>query len=337
MWECDYAREPINYRLFFLKLLKKIWILPLASIIGAIVIGGIYYFVNMVVGDGYQYRARTVYYVQYAKDTNGLELDYYNYFTWEELAKTEYFVDGIVAAMNGKIDKEYVLTNTTATIDSDYRYLYTRSVSGDKQQSIDMEHAFSDLIVGLPEMRSEIESIEVIDSADLSDIEDISLIFISHAVIVGAVVGLLVAIVGMIFYECVDTSVFIPATLEKRYHIPALGAPSMKELDENCYHILGEKETALIVVDDLKTSAAENLVKVFPAECKISTYENPTVEPETVRDVRSKECVVLAVKAGAHNGKSVERVIEQLGRQDVKVNAFLLYNEDEWLINRYYR
>ncbi len=40
MWETKYAREPIDYRLFFLMLLKKIWVFPLAAIIGALFVGG---------------------------------------------------------------------------------------------------------------------------------------------------------------------------------------------------------------------------------------------------------------------------------------------------------
>ena len=68
MWETSYAREPINYKLFFLKLLKKLWLLPITIVIFSILVGGIYCFVNFGVKDGYKYRARTIYHVTFDSD-----------------------------------------------------------------------------------------------------------------------------------------------------------------------------------------------------------------------------------------------------------------------------
>lgn len=334
MWECDYAREPINYRLFFLKLLKKIWILPLAAVIGAVVIGGIYYVVKVVAGDGYKYKARTMYYVQYSTDSNGESADYYNYYTWEELLNTDYFVDGMYDAMGGSLTKEYITANVTATLESDYRYMYTNSISADKQQAIEMEKKVSALILQYADMRDEFEFIEVIDPADESTIEDVSLIFVGHSAVVGAVIGFIASLLIFVFIECTDTSVYLPATLEKRYHIVALGAPSMKEFDANCEHILKGKKAAVVAVD---ADMPDSLIKEFPEGCDVTSCGNPIDNPEELTTIRDKECVVLAVKAAAHNGKKVERMIEQLSRQDIKITAFVLYGEDKWLINRYYR
>jgi len=332
MWECDYAREPVNYRLFFLKLLKKIWIIPLAAIIGAVVIGGIYYVVKIVVGDGYQYQVKTVYYVKYSINDSGEEADYYNYYTWNELIKTEYFIDGMYEAMNGTLSKEYLVENITATVESDYRYLYTKSVSGDVRQSIEMENKLSELIVNYAAFRDEIESIEVIDNADESSIEDVSLIFVGHAAIVGAVIGFVAILLFMIFYECVDTSVYLPSTLEKRYHIATLGAASMKEFESNCSHLIGEKKTAIISVDEYKPD-----MNIFPKGIDVILCDNPIENEDKYEILRGMDCVVIAAKAAAHNGKRIERLLEQLSRQDIKVTAFMLVGEDKWLIKRYYR
>lgn len=334
MWECDYAREPVNYRLFFLKLLKKIWILPLAAVIGAVVIGGVYYVINMVIGDGYQYRARTIYYVKYAANADGEEADYYNYYTWQELLDTDYFVDGMYEAMGGTLSKEYIIANVTATLEADYRYLYSQSISGDKQQSIAMEKKLSEIIVNFADIRDEIESIEVVDVADELSIEDVSLIYVGHSAVVGAIAGFIVAILGFIVCECVDTSIYLPATLEKRYHIPALGAPSMKEFEVNCKDILSDKQTAVINLGDLDD---EEIKAAFGSNADIEVCANPIEKSEEIKIIKAKNCVVLAVKAGAHNGKRIERVIEQLARQGVKPTAFVLMKEDKWLIRKYYK
>lgn len=339
MWECDYAREPVNYRLFFLKLLKKIWLLPLAAVIGAVVIGGIYYVVNMVIGDGYRYRARTMYYVQYATDESGKEADYYNYYTWQELVKTEYFVDGMYEALGGSMPKEEILASITATVEADYRYLYTKSVTGDSVESINMEAKLSELMVAFADTRDEIESIEVVDKASEYSVEDVSLIYIGHAAVVGAAVGLVAVILLLIFIECVDTSIYLPATLEKRYHIVVLGAPSMKEFEANCKKLLSEKNIAIVSADGLgkEGSGKTEIGKLIPASYSVTVCDNPIDKPSEYEVLRDKNYVVIAVKAAAHNGKKIERLIEQLARQEIKVSAFVLFNEDKWLINRYYK
>ena len=45
-----YTDETLNLRSFYLRLLKKIWILPVAALIGAILAGGIYYLVTVTFG-----------------------------------------------------------------------------------------------------------------------------------------------------------------------------------------------------------------------------------------------------------------------------------------------
>lgn len=341
MYECEYAREPVDYRLFFLRLLKKIWLIPLAAVLGAVVVGGIYYFVNMVVGDGHQYRAGTVYYVKYSTDESGAEADYYNYFTWNELITTDYFTDGMTSSMQGKITKEEVLANVTATVESDYRYLYTKSVSPDKAFSVEMEHKVAELMVAFANTKDEIESIEVVDVADIDDIEDISLIFINHAVILGAVIGLLAGILFFSFASCIDTSIYIPATLEKRYHLPVLGAPSMSEFTTNCGHFIGEKRAVLVRVDkgsaDKEEADNENLKKYFTGCTVDAIYSDITEKSDVMDKLKESECIILVVRAGADNGKRIERVVEQLARQDIKITAFALVDEDKWLIDKYYK
>ena len=54
-------------------------------------------------------------------------------------------------------------------------------------------------------------------------------------------------------------------------------------------------------------------------------------------EIREEDAVILMVEAGAKNGKKIERVLQQLGRQDIKLCGAFLYNEDEKLIKHYYR
>ncbi len=367
MYETRYAREPINYRLFFLNILKKIWIFPLAAIAGAVIVGGVYCLVNFGIKDGYRYQARTIYYVTYATDAEGMEYDYYNYFTWQELIHTDYFTEGLSKALGGSLSKDEIIRDTFATVESDVRYLYTKSSAGNVDDAIKLEKEVQKLMLAFPESRKEIESIVIVDEPGVDDTEDISLIFVKRAVIFGAVIGLIAAVILSIFYACVDTSVYLPSTLETRYGIPALGAPSMKEFEANCKKYLSDKKKVGFIEADetpdkikaiyageeedvsldirsmkklIKQTAGESLLDSIPGDFEKVGLENPVSEKageDAYTKIRECDGLVIIVRAGAHNGKRVERLIEQLSRQEIKPTAFVLSQEDEWLIKAYYR
>ena len=52
-----------------------------------------------------------------------------------------------------------------------------------------------------------------------------------------------------------------------------------------------------------------------------------------------RECdkLVLLVRAGAKNGKKIERAVEQIRRQDLEIGGAFLFDEDKKLIKQYYR
>lgn len=361
MFETKYAREPINFRLFALNSLKKFWILPLVTFMCSILVGGVYYLNNVVFGEGHQYRATTIYYVTYEEDGAGEEYDYYNYFTWSEIVHTDEFVDGIYNAFGGEVSKEYILEKMSANLESDYRYLYTKSVSSTKEKAVELENEMAKLMVGYADKRKEIKTIEVIDEADILEIEDVSLIFEKRAFIVGAVIGFLATIIFSIYYACVDTSVYLPATLEKRYGIPTLGAPSMEEFAANCKHFLGDKKSiAVISVDgeaSQKTEEDRNILQPLyegeeikalkerlGSEVEIVKLSTPFDDKNQEKDshvledgMNNADAVVISVKAAGHNGKRVERILEQLDRTGIKVTAFMLVGEDKKLIRDYYK
>ena len=366
MWETKYAREPIDYRLFFLKLLKKIWIFPLAAVIGAVVVGGVYCLVNFGIKDGYKYRARTIYYVTYADDASGNEYDYYNYFTWQEVIHSDYFTEGLSKAMGGSLSKDEIIANTLATVESDVRYLYTKSTAGSVDEAIRLEKEVEKLMLAFPDGKKEFESIVIVDEPGEDDTEDVSLIFVKRAVIFGAVIGLIAAVIISIFYACVDTSVYLPSTLEKRYGIPALGALSMKEFEANVREFLGDKKKVAVIKADttpekikqvysgeegdvsldirsmkklISHNGEDSLIDALSGDFEKVVFED-IFSDKTEENVYSKikECdaAVIIAKAGAHNGKKIERIIEQLARQEIKPAAFALAGEDEWLIRSYY-
>ncbi len=329
MWECSYSREPFDYRLTFLRLLSKIWILPVGALIGFILFGGIYYLDKMVFGTGRMYKAETKYYIDFAEDKSGVEYMYINEYTWAELADTDFFVDYVYDELGQTVTKDDLRATLYATVASDPRYLYTNSTTKDPELSFKIEKAFSDRMIQFGEAQKEFDSIEIVQLP--FEAKDVSKIRITTANILGASMGLFLAIVLWLAGALVDTSIYIPATLEKRYHKPVLGAASMPEFKANCELMLKNIDDLALVPGDGETDISG--VQLFT---DYTAYANPIEDASVISKLQGKTAVVI-VKAGAHNGKRLERTLEELGRIGTTVVAFALIGENTKLINRYYR
>lgn len=329
MFECEYSREPVDFRLLWLRFLKKIWILPVAALAGLLIVGSAYYMSRLCFGNARTYQTDTMYHVTFAEDSTGKKYDYINYYTWGELVKTDYFIDSIYEELSGSVTKEEIKEAVYANVESDGRFLYTHCTSRSPELSERLERALEKAILAYPDRMVELESISIERRDEKS--WDSSNIRLGTACILGAVTGLFVALFAVVIYLINDTSVYVPATLEKRYHIPSLTCPSMEEYEANCRLMLKDFTSLNVVaIDSCKDLEGLNLYK------DSTFFENPVVATENIEKLSEKDCVV-AVRAGAHNGKCLERTLEELGRMNTKIAAFVLVGEDTRLIKAYYR
>ena len=329
MWECDYAREPVDYRLLSLRLLKKVWILPLAVLIGAVLFGAGHYISKVCFGDGRTYQTDSLFYIDFAEDSAGNEYEYHNRYTWGEIITTDFFADRVYDELGGALSKEEIRKSSFATVESDVRYLTVRGTNNDKELSLKIERALEKAIVEFGEEKKEFNSITLTKHDDIA--KDATNIRLVTAIILGTVVGLFVALIWCVAAAVTDTSVYIPSTLEKRYKVPVIGAPSMAEYESNARIMLKDAERVLLVPGDDKTDISN--VELYKEHVKC---QNPIAVPSETEKLKDAGCVVVALQAGAHNGKRLERTLEELGRINASVKAFVLIGEDTKLINRYY-
>jgi len=334
MYECNYSREPVNFRLLGLRLLKKIWILPLGALIGAVIIGGIYYYSRMVIGGGRTYQAETIYYLNFAEDSSGAEYDWVNRYTWSELIHSDFILDYVSDKMADDMTKEEIIAATSATLESDVRYLYTRCVTNDPDLSIKLARAMEGAIVAFGEHHKEFDDVEISRYPEVA--VDNSNIRTLNAIILGACIGLFIVLIYWLIDATVDTSIYIPATLEKRYHIPSLGAFSMEEFFANKELMLEGIKTIAFIDIDSDSSIAKEALEAFDSTDNV-VISDVFSSIENIERIKKCDGVVLLVKAASHNGKKIERVIEELARLEIPVTAFLLIGEDADLIKKYYR
>lgn len=343
MWECSYAREPIDYKLLGLRLLKKIWIVIISVMAGAALIGGIYFSVNVVYGPQKEYTLESMYYLDYAEDSNGTEYIFINEYTWDEVVHTNDFVDFVYEKLNGELTIEEIENAISATLLSDTRYPYSIVTTNSQELTERIAEALNEAFVHFGETQKEFNAIRVVRSPKHASliVADVRTL---RAFLLGGAIGLFISLLCIWIYTVADSSVYVPATIEKRYHIPTLGTINFTEFSENFKYIYRDALTSetpqiAVTVADKKTDIKKisDVIKKINEQITIIEVPNVCTEPEKVELLRKAAGVLLLVRAGAHNGKMLGRTLEQLGRQDVKVQAALLVDADEKLLKDYYR
>lgn len=342
MWECSFAGEVMDYKLFWLRFAKKIWIVIIATVLGALVVGGPYYLLNVTMGPGPEYKVVSEYYLDYAEDSSGATYDYFNYYTWSEIVDTDEFI----SILRDELPEEMFANENTlriytdATVESDTRYLTTTVQTEHPDKTLQIARAMEEAVLVFTDMQKEFNSAKVITmpveaEETYPDVRPV------RAVILGAVMGLFVGLLSVCVYLICDSSVCLPNTMEKRYGVKALGCVSFDESKNNiCYETKDAKNVVLIGVGNTEGAecATEFISACIKSECHVQLLKEEIISKEfDFQKLRDADAVILLVAAGAKNGKKIERVIEQIKRQDISISGAFLFGEDKKLIKHYYR
>lgn len=343
MWECNFAGESMDYKLFWLRFAKKIWVVLTATILGALIIGVPYYLINVAFGDGPEYKIVSEYYLDYAEDNSGATYDYFNYYTWSEIADTDEFI----AILSGLLpedmfaDEDTLRAYTDATVESDTRYLTTTVQTEHPDKTIAIARCMEEAVMVFAKGQKEFHSVRVV-TAPLEAEKTYPDVRPVRALILGAILGLFVGLLRVCIALVCDDSVYLPRTLEKRYKIKALGCREMDESINNICYATKDTETVTLLCTGKVTEATCNEVLDYMKrglkddKCVQLVKDEVLSENFDFTKLRENGVVILLVEAGAKNGKRLERIIEQLNRQDVMIAGGFLLGEDKKLIKHYY-
>lgn len=346
MWECNYAREPFDLKLFCLHCLRRIWVLILGAVLGTLIIGGGYYLKNVTFGAKIPYTLSPKFHIEYGVDPHDTEaFSYFAGYTWNQWLRSDAVTERMLSNLPG-MTREQLSDSFEAKLESDLRLLIITVKHVDKDMAIQIAAALSDAMENMPKEIKEIDKVDTIEKGTaVPDYPDIRTF---RACILGLVVGLFAAAVGLGFVMIVRESIDLPATFTYRYHIPMLGyvdaeGKASPEVAVQAEHFFGslKKEQApdnsneqiiiTAVEEDLDLKAAAKAAGLSQAVCVPSLWQEPKA-PEKL----SEAAVLLAVKAGCGNGKRIEETLRQLEQMDIKVTAALLTEADGALIKTYY-
>ncbi len=353
MWECSYAKEPFDLRLLVLWGLRRIWIVILGTVLGALIVGGGYYLWNGVITGKKQYSVTTMYEVVYGSDPKTqYEYTYINDFTWNQLVTTDLFLDmlkeqaedegGAVAALlKEESFQQHPERYLAADLPSDLRMPTTTVTTKDRKLSVALNRAVQGAMEALGQYKLEIQRIMVADTKEPVLVDNTPRTL--QASVLGAVSGTLFVLFMLFCCYCMREGIWVPETFTFRFKIPMLGAVAASEttlLEADAanltYHFRGKKQIAVTAADpQLDLKAVTKCLPVIPdlAYVCIPNFEQV---PQAAECLRKADGILLIVEAGMNGGRRIMHLLESLKVQDVQVTGALLWNADRVLLDMYY-
>lgn len=361
MWKVPYAKEPFDLKLNLMLLTKKWWVLLVSSILGVLLVGGPYYLKHVVYAPAREYEIVMDFKIDYAENSAGEEYTYFNQSTWYQLLQDDVFTDKVLhylqaddhaivedttdSDMVEPLTKEDIRSFMEGTLLSDTRIVTATVRTHNPELTVQVADALEKAFYDFGEETREIDAIHIWQKPEQATlvVRDVRLF---RACMVGLVLFDFVTLLVMLCKAVLDDSIYVPSTFEKRYHVPMIGwlvktengyraSKQMKQMTRG----LVKEEAALVITD-----ATDNVNELQDELKKQGAHITDVViigtdselEVEQVTKLQNVSSVLVAIKAAHHNGKAVEYALDTCSKLGHEVDAAVLYDVDELVINNYY-
>lgn len=316
MWQCSYAKEPFDLRLFVLQSIRRWKWLLLGTIIGTLLIGGGYYLKKVSFGGKIPYEIVNKFYVEYAVDpVSGGQYSYFVAYTWEDWMKSDMVVPDMLDKLSVEMSAEEFITYYGASLPADVRMPYFTVTHPDKAMAEEISELLTEAVVAFSETQTQIAHMELVDRVGPQlQVRDIR---VFRALVLGGVTGFLVSLFAMAFMGILDEKIYVPETFSYRYDIPMLGYVDREgevswEVEANLSRFFGEMHE----IGEINAADAEGI----------------TASAETLRAMDGN---LLLVPAGEVTGKTIEFLLQQCKQQGISITAGLLVEADSNFIRQY--
>ncbi len=340
MWKCSFAEEPVDLKLLCLKMMKKTGILLVATVLGALVLGGIYFLKETVFSPDTAYQVVGETFIDYIPEEGyGISRVYITDEAWDSLAKSDAFVESVISEVSAQgytVSEKLIRDSIDASVVSDSFVVTTTVYAKEEGLAVAINAALQNAIVDFCLPRQEVAESFIMTcptSAEKRDVTKEVLV----AALIGAVLGFGGALVACLVSFLMDDSVYLPVSFEKRYGLPMLGTLESEELPANAEKLCkGFQKLAVAGVCEA-VSTEEVTERLQDKVTGVYSAGSVSMTKEWLAGFAGADGVILAVAAGRRDGKQIERIIGFLKKQEITVVAAVLCNADETLLARYYR
>ena len=338
-------KEPLNIKLLVLYLAKRIYVLAIGAVLGAILFGGGYYLKTYIFAPASIYVATSQLYLTYSKEVK-IDNIYINDYTWQTLAGSDACVDEVLKELPEGYTGDYLRSVVKAGLESDVRLVTVTVSCENPDEAVLIAHAYEKAIAKLADRMEDVTEVQVFDSAKSAvkkSFDDRTL----RMSVTGAVIGLVTALVLLLFVFAVDDSVYLPETTLIRYNIPTLLCFAKKDTalsswDEaaarNNLEAVLEGKTKVCLTDISAGSGCgaediklwlEAIKKLSSAADIIKAVDGINQNADVLNEIKSSDGVILLLRAGRNNGKIAERALDYLKIQKADILGFVLYDTDK--------
>ncbi|MGN0329602.1 MAG: hypothetical protein ACI4D5_00020 [Kineothrix sp.] len=339
-----YMQEGLDWKRLLLLTRKKIWMPAAAAAAGALLGGGIYLLLHLVLLPEREYQSVGKFYLDFNCDPEDYNQLSYNGYTWNDLMDTDPILDYTMELLPPEVDRQTVAAATRAEILSDIRLLTVTVTAPAPELAELIMEATGASLVHLGETDGLFRSIRIYGITEAAQILWDNRTW--SAVVTGAVLALFVSVMALAFYYVLDDSVYVERDVERRYGITAMGVlaaggPATETGSAGIFYAnysylcRGLGEVAFLSADSREDAER--------AEQAVGNQEQPqrlaAGMPQTEEDyrrLREKDGVILAIRYGGRNGRAVERLLDQLRRQDCTVLGAVIVEADRQFLKRYY-
>lgn len=338
MWQCNYADETIDKKLFWLCTLKKLWILAAGICAVSLLLGGSYFLYRNLLASEKQYCAQGDVYVDYIpEDGYGISTVYLNEDVWKALVKSDAFVEKVaerLAQENINISREQILESVDASLEKETRIVTVKATTADPVISEIMAEALLQAVLDYGNDYKDVASAYVLTAVGGAK-RVVTDDWTGRLFLLGAVLGAFVSLTGILLSVSLDDSVYVPEQFERRYGIKMFGIAGEEQTNENITYALREaKRVVLTAPEEVAAGETESALQALLGEnVRVETVPGQTGYTDTLRQA---DGIVLAVESGRHDGKKIENLLRFLDQQGCTVTGAILLYPDERLLRQYY-
>lgn len=320
-----YMEQGMDLKRLFLVLGKKIWLVLLGAVLGAMLGGITYKIVTNITNGEPEYRASADYYITFFKDG----ADYFNAYTWDGILRDDPIVDYALTLLPEEITKDMVKAAVAGEMLGDYRILTVHVNAGTKEIADMIAKAYQESLWHFG------QEMELLNTVELWSLEE-AVPFeknnkTGNAAFLGALLAVLLVIFGLLFYYVLEDGVYVEKDGEERFGLPVYGllTKGNDELQKQMY----EQNTAYVFGNYREGEIAGKEADV----CGIKLWNGEVIPTkEELSGLRKEKVILLNIPWGRNNGRQVERVLRQLELQGCEVKGLVITNADDWFVKAYY-
>lgn len=329
-----YKEEGMDCRKLLLCFWQKLWIAACAALVGALLGGGIYLFVHVVINSNREYQAESKIKLDFAPDETGEAYQAYNGYTWNDLMSTDAILDTTMSCLPDTYTEEEVVAATSALILSDIRLLTIRITADSPDKTAEILQATDQSLVTMGEREKEFYSITILKETEPKLLAaDPRLL---QAVLIGLVLALASALLAMALVFVLEDKIYIPGDLKCVTDLPFVGFTFTEP--ERAAAAAGSSKRAQELFKKLQTDLKQNRAYLSRTVGRLVTIPGTRdALAETDFDsLREADGILLAVPYRQMSRTALNYQIEQFTLQECKLTGILIQDADMRFLRWYY-